>query len=149
MSAPYDRRDNAVPNESPKTLLTSSTKVDYVDEKGQIRPALLDADAQAAAKDLKDIATTQIRRFFSQVSAIRRRIEIDTRGIVTDAEVLAQVAFLKASAAYAAGRNNANSPILKFLVTHCNSIKDREDFIKFHRHFEAVVAFHRVHGANS
>ena len=127
-----------------KSALQSRLDVRYRDEKEDLRPSLLDEEAQAAAKALENITNTQLRRFFAQVGAIKRRIDVDPS--ISDSEILAQVAFLKASSAYAAGRSTDNKPVLDFVVKHANSIKDRRDFLDFHRHFEAVIAFHKVYG---
>jgi CRISPR-associated protein Csm2 len=130
-----------------KAALQSPNRVEYRGSDGKLRRDLLDKEAQAAAIALENISPTQLRRFFEQVGAIKRRIEVDPEG-VGDSEVLAQVAFLKASAAYAAARSkeNENKPVLEFVVKHANSIKTRPDFLDFHRHFETVVAFHKVYG---
>jgi len=130
-----------------KAALQSPHRVQYRGSDGKLRGDLLDKEAQAAAIALENISTTQLRRFFEQVGAIKRRIEVDPDG-VGDSEVLAQVAFLKASAAYAAARSkdNENKPVLEFVVKHANSIRTRPDFLDFHRHFETVIAFHKVYG---
>jgi CRISPR type III-A-associated protein Csm2 len=125
---------------------TETVKGGYFgDNKLNLRPELLDRDAQAAAKAMDVIPTTQLRRFFGQVSAIKRRLDMDGGEDIAVGEILAQVAYLKASAAYAAGRDRKNAPILQFLVIHANTIKTRPDFLAFHRHFETVVAFHKVY----
>jgi CRISPR-associated protein Csm2 len=132
------------PNDEIKAALKSDATVSYRNERGDLRPSLLDKEAQDAAIALQDITTTQLRRFFEQVGAIKRRVDVDES--VSDSEILAQVAFLKASAAYAAGRSKDNKPVLDFVVKHANSVKTRRDFLDFHRHFEAVIAFHKVYG---
>jgi hypothetical protein len=52
---------------------------------------------------------------------------------------------LKASAAYAGAR--ARKPpiaLVKFFVAAANSVNTRKDYFAFARHFEAVMAFHKV-----
>jgi CRISPR type III-A-associated protein Csm2 len=124
--------------------LRSNAKIEYY-RSGAIRHELLDQEARNTAHKLKGVTRAQIRRFYGQASAIRRRIEVLGTDGVSDGEVLAQVAFLKASAAYACARNEKLAELVKFFTDHCNSIKDaKNDFRVFHRHFEAVVAFHGV-----
>jgi CRISPR type III-A-associated protein Csm2 len=139
--------------ETVREMLASERKVEggyFVGEKKTLRATLLDKDAQAAATMLSEVPTTQLRRFFGQVSAIKRRLDMDGEKDISDNEILAQVAYLKASAAYAAGRDERkNGPLLKFLVTHANTIATRPDFLAFHRHFETVVAFHKVYAVDS
>lgn len=163
MNPPYEqpgrRRDGAPrgpagqqprqDNEDIKAILKWDGTVRYRDAQGDLRRDLLDKEAQEAAETLGDISTTQLRRFFEQVSAIKRRIDLNHD--ISDGEILAQVAFVKASAAYALGRNKEGrdkahyEQLLKFVVKHVNSISSQEDFSDFHRHFETVVAFHRVY----
>lgn len=145
---PQDQGRAPSPGDSDiRQILGSPDKVEkgYFGADSRLRPDLLDTDAQAAAKRLETITTTQLRRFFAQVSAIKRRLDMDRVKAITESEILAQVAYLKASAAYAAGRDRKNAPVLRFLVTHANSIATRVDFLAFHRHFETVVAFHKVY----
>lgn len=137
-SGPPPRRDQAEAPD-PAEILRETAKERYY-EGGKLRAALLDAEAQAVAKSMSGVPTTQLRRFFDQVGAIRRRLDVD------DSEVLAQAAFLKASAAYASGRDSKYAPILRFMVRNVNAIENKNDFVAFHRHFEAVMAFHKVFG---
>jgi len=132
-----------------REALKSTEHAEYFDGNGGILPALLDAGAQKTAQDLAEIPTTQIRRFFGQVSAIKRRLEMDRDKAITEGEIQAQLAFLKASTAYAAGRDGKNLPVLRFMVRHANTVRTRDDFSAFHRHFETVVAFHKVYGKDS
>lgn len=136
-------------NDDIKAALQSNATVSYRDGK-DLRPALLDKEAQAAAKALDQITPTQLRRFFEQVVTIKRRIDIDRN--LAESVVLSEVAFLKGKAAYAAARSKRNDKrvaMVDFIVKHANSIKRREDFLDFHRHFEAVVAFHKVYRSES
>ncbi len=135
--------------DSVREALKSAERAKYFDEKRSIRPALLDAEAQTTAQQLADIPTTQLRRFFGQVSAIKRRLDMDTNKVLTEGEIQAQLAFLKASTAYAAGRDQKNLPLVRFMVTHANTVATRDDFAAFHRHFETVVAFHKVYAKDS
>lgn len=134
--------DGGQGSEDPKTILKGNETVRYRDTPDYLRRDLLDVEARKAAEDLGQISTTQLRRFFEQVTAIKRRLDLNRA--IPEGEILAQVAFLKAAAAYAAGREKKNAPVLKFLVKHANSIKTNRDFLDFHRHFETVIAFHKV-----
>ena len=106
-----------------------------------IRPELLDGEAQDAAKRLKDVQVTQLRRNYAPVVALKQRLEIDST--IADLEVQAQVAAMKAKAAYAGARKQPIE-LVRFFVLASNSIKTRADFLAFARHFEAVIAFHKV-----
>jgi hypothetical protein len=62
-----------------------------------LRPELLDADAQTRAMSLREVPSSQLRRFYGQAVAFKQRLQIDGR--IADTEVRAQVAYLKASSA--------------------------------------------------
>ena len=109
--------------------------------KPSIRPQLLDGEAQDAAKSLKEVQLTQLRKNYAPVVALKQRLEIDST--IADIEVQAQVAGMKAKAAYAGARKQPIE-LVHLFVRASNSIQTREDFLAFARHFEAIVAFHKV-----
>jgi CRISPR-associated protein Csm2 len=110
-------------------------------DRRSFRPELLDSEAQERAKALREVASSQLRRFYGPTVAFRQRLEIDQQ--VTDSEVEAQIAYLKASSAYAGARKQPKA-LVEFFVAAANSVKTRDDYICFARHFEAVMAFHKV-----
>jgi CRISPR-associated protein Csm2 len=106
-----------------------------------VRPELLDGEAQERAKALRQVSSSQLRRFYGTAIAFKQRLEMDRR--ITDGEVEAHVAYLKASSAYAGARKQPKA-LVEFFVAAANSVKTREDYLCFARHFEAVIAFHKV-----
>lgn len=125
-----------------ETALESSA---YFTAKGLPRHELFDEEAQAEAQRWVDagIKTSQVRRFFGQAQADRRQIEL--RGSDADDEqARVAMAFLKASTAYAAARDKNRKPLADFAARHAAQVRGIEDFKAFLRHFEAVVAWHRV-----
>jgi len=82
-----------------------------------------------------------LRRFYGVIIAFKQRLRIDKT--VTDGEVRAQLAYTKASAAYAGARRQPEE-LVKFFVEAANSVNTRDDFDAFARHFEAEVAYHKV-----
>lgn len=128
--------------------LKSASKIDFWTDSGPdptLRPELLDREAQELAKELQsqEVASSQLRRFYGPAIAFKQRLQIDSK--ITDNEVRAQVAYLKASAAYAGARaRKTPTALVRFFVTVANSVKTRKDYIAFARHFEAVMAFHKV-----
>jgi len=140
------RRDFSLGNSGGNDVATALEGKDKIifftnDNKPGIRPELLDSEAQDAAKRLKDVQTTQLRRNYAPVVALKQRLEIDSE--IADIEVQAQVAGMKAKAAYAGARKQPIE-LVKLFVRASNSIKSRADFLAFARHFEAVIAFHKV-----
>lgn len=108
-----------------------------------INPNLLDAEAQETARRLKSLAPSQLRRFYGQVVAFRTRLE--TNPAISDAEVQAQVAAMKANAAYAGVRDQPVA-LVDLFVAASNSVRTGKEFLAFARHMQAVVAFHKVYG---
>ena len=136
--------------------LRSEEKVEYFADPGRkaVKPELLDDRAHAVAKRMRDIPASQLRRFFGTVMELKRRLEVD-EGLRGNAEVIrSELAFLKASAAYAAKRLNYEKDgdwrgdpleLVSFVTRHRNSVRDARDFDAFARHFEAVIAFHKCY----
>jgi CRISPR type III-A-associated protein Csm2 len=118
----------------------------------ELRKEVLDEEAQATAERLKTVKASQLRRHFAPVVALRQKIlnGQSAGNPISDIEVQAQVAGLKAVAAYTVARENnpakreAIMELVHIFVRASNSVKDREDLSAFIRHFEAVVAYHKV-----
>jgi len=138
-------------------LLKLQDRVKYFadEERRAVRPELLDGEADEIARKLQDVPASQLRRFFGTVMDLRRRMEVDKEFRKNSEAIRAEMAFLKASAAYAAKRLGYDNPeknwsgdpleLVRFFTVHRNSVKDARDFEAFARHFEAVVAFHKVY----
>lgn len=110
-----------------------------------LRPALLDSEAQQTARGLAAIPASQLRRFYSEVMALKRRLEL-TAEQITDDEVRAQMALLKAKAAYTC-RRQKDYPVelVRFFTRHAAAVRGRDDFRQgFQPHFEAVMAYHKA-----
>ncbi len=136
--------------------LRSPEKVAYFAdaERRAIRPELLDGNAHEIAKRMCDIPASQLRRFFGSVMELKRRLEVDGKLRRNSEVIQAEMAFLKASAAYAAKRLNYDQDkgwqgdpleLVSFAARHRNSVDDARDFEAFARHFEAVIAFHKLY----
>jgi CRISPR-associated protein Csm2 len=125
-----------------KELLRHTEGVAYVSAQSP-GSGFLDADARSQAEKFSQVAPSQLRRFYDRVTGFKRRLELDTE--VGDSGVQAQMAYLKASAAYAAARNQRDELALFFIV-HANSVKTRQHYFRFCQHFEAVVAYHKIYG---
>lgn len=108
------------------------------------RADMLDRDAKEVAKKLETLPSTQLRRFYGAVMALRRRLELDDA--IADEEIRAQLAMLKAQAAYAFRRGNKYpEELVLFFTRHAAAVQTRKDFLQgFQKHFEAVVAYHKA-----
>jgi CRISPR type III-A/MTUBE-associated protein Csm2 len=128
-------------------------KMKYFDDKGRLRPELLDGEAEAAAQAFASVSSTQLRRFYEHVLSLERRLrlECDRNQRESEEEVFArlrpEVKMLKAKAIYAKGRDGKlPEHFVQFFVDHDASIETARDFEAFKKHFEAVVAFHKFFG---
>lgn len=119
----------------------------YFTKDGVPRHELFDAEAQEEARKWVDskIESSQVRRFFGQAQTDKRKIEIKGKSAV-DEDALVAMAFLKAASAYADGRRDDDQikPLSDFMAHHAKMVRTKQDFSAFLRHFEAVVAWHRV-----
>jgi len=108
--------------------------------------ALFERYAEEKARKLAGIPTSQLYGFFDAVQAIRQRLEQDSS--LGAPFIRQELALLKAKAAYRILRQNyTKEPValVELLGEYANSIQDRQDFMRFLRHFEAIMAYHYVH----
>ncbi|WP_135467879.1 type III-A CRISPR-associated protein Csm2 [Crenalkalicoccus roseus] len=106
---------------------------------------LLGSKAEEVARKLAEVPASQLRRFYAEVMALKRRAELAG---ASDAEVRAQLMLLRAKAAYTWARQKSYpDELVLFFTRHAASVETRHDFLRgFQPHFEAVMAFHRVFG---
>jgi len=121
-------------------------------ERRALRKELLDGEAEATARKLAGVPASQLRRFFGSVMGLKRRLLLDREAKqIPDDLIQAEVAMMKASAAYACKRldyerkNPDGLELVRLFVRAGHAVKDRKDFEAFARHFEAVIAFHKVY----
>ena len=113
-----------------------------------MRPDLVGTLAEKLAQETRQVAASQMRRFYGDVLSLDRRL---VPGADLPAEAIqAHMALLKAKAAYAfrrAGGRRDQFPeeLLQFFVDHAAAVKDQQDFAAFRRVFEAVIAYHKFH----
>lgn len=136
-------------------LLRDKATVDYFrptsnDQRRQPRAALFDEEAEETAKKLAGIPASQLRRFFGAVMGMRRRLDLDP-ALGADF-IQAEMALLKTRAAYTLARrkkrkeeSETEDELLRFFVKHARSVGDKPTFQAFMRHFEAVMAYHKVY----
>lgn len=133
---------------APPRVLLEPQPVNYY-QNDRPRPELMEQEAENRAQQLRDVKTTQLRRFYDDVLTLRQRLEAERgRGRGADevfAELRADFKLLKAKAYYAHGRSDTTFPhaMLQFVVDHVHAVNTARDFEAFCKHFQAVVAFHR------
>lgn len=104
---------------------------------------LLGSEAEHVARRLASVRASQLRRFYGEVMALKRRAELTK---ITDEEIRAQLMLLRAKAAYTWSRQSSYpGELVAFFNRHAHSVKTKEDFLRgFQPHFEAVMAFHKA-----
>jgi CRISPR type III-A-associated protein Csm2 len=104
---------------------------------------LLGAKAEEVARKLAEVPASQLRRFYAEVMALKRRAELAG---ASDEEIRAQLTLLRAKAAYTWARQKSYpDELVQFFTRHAASVKTKDDFLRgFQPHFEAVMAFHKV-----
>jgi CRISPR-associated protein Csm2 len=109
---------------------------------------LLGSKAEEVAQKLATMPASQLRRFYAEVMALKRRAELTD---ISDAEIRAQLMLLRAKAAYTWKRQEKKYPeeLVAFFNRHAHSVQSKTDFLRgFQPHFEAVMAFHKVFEVN-
>lgn len=135
-------------------LLKPPVRVSYfLEGSGAARKELFDQEARRVAQDLanddaneRKVPSSQLRRFYSEVMALKRRLELDRDKRIPDAEIQARLALLKAEAAYTFKRGRYRKELVRFFTRHAEFVQNRDDFERgFQPHFEAVIAFHKFY----
>ena len=88
------------------------------------------------------LKTSQIRKFLDAVN------EIKSKGIQEQNEKFfrSECMLLKPKLAYAAGRQDEVKPLMAVLAPCIDRVHNKEDFTRFYRFVESIIAYHRYHG---
>lgn len=87
-----------------------------------------------------NLKTNQIRKFFDAVK------KIESESNCKKQLNTFSVKLLKPKLAYAAGRQKEVKPLMAVLDPCINKVNTLEDFNKFARFVESIVAYHKYHG---
>lgn len=104
------------------------------------------AQADGIGRDLGNggVTTSQIRNFLDEVNRIEAESRV-SRGAFDESRVV----FLKVQLAYAAGRENKLKAFARLFSAAVDKVSSREDFDRFVKFTQAVVAYHRFHGGSN
>jgi CRISPR-associated protein Csm2 len=106
---------------------------------------LFEKRARPIAEELvaANLNNTQLRRFFSPVVELKNKV---LAGSISNEELKAELALLKARAAYAKKRPGVKVPdaLVRLFTEHAHWVDDGRELLLFARHFEAIVAYHRA-----
>ena len=86
------------------------------------------------------LRTTQIRKFLDAVN----KISAESVG-KKDFPFRERTILLKPKLAYAAGRENKAKPLMAVLDSCMDKVRNKEDFSRFARFVESIVAYHRYY----
>ncbi len=102
--------------------------------------------ADGIGRELKNrgITTSQIRNFLDEVN----KIEAENRKN-RDSFDRSRIVFLDIQLAYAAGREEKLKSFANLFSTAVKQVRSKEDFDRFVKLTQAVVAYHRFHGGSN
>ncbi len=133
-------------------------KIEFYDEKGQVKDNLYSDVAENIAKKMvysfsagkrdkvNGVSRSQLRKLFDEFKRLQKILKEKDNWD----ELYPQVKLIKSKVAYAIARAKKNSrgvdkqydELNKFLVSGINSIKTKKDFFVFCTLFEAVYGFY-------
>ncbi len=122
------------------------THVGGLESMGSWDAADLVTRADDIGRELKDggVTTSQIRNFLDEVN----RIEAENRSS-QDSFDRSRIVFLNIQLAYAAGREERLKDFARLFSAAVEKVNSREDFDRFVKFAQAVVAYHRFHGGSN
>ena len=88
------------------------------------------------------LKTSQIRKFLDAVNEIKSKGTQDREASFFRSQCM----LLKPKLAYAAGRQDEVRPLMVVLVPCIDRVHNKDDFNRFYRFVEAIIAYHRYHG---
>ncbi len=125
--------------------------ISYRDKDGNIRPELLNEEAEKTAKsfaeDNERLSTSQLRRFYGDFKQLQRKYNTKVRSnkdkdkAKAFKEILPLVKMQRAKSEYALARKSITKGFRDFLVENIQFIDDWQKFEDFMLYFEAVVGF--------
>jgi CRISPR-associated protein Csm2 len=123
------------------------TGIQYLDDKGRIRPELVGKNAEECAEDItrsNKLTTHQLRRFYNDLKALEHRFHHlrrnnDPKEAFYEIQPLVKLMVPKVK--YAQNRGVVPEEFADWLGDCLNSIKEPKEFEAFMLHFEAVVGF--------
>lgn len=130
-----------------KLLRPEAPRYRYFQENSQApRAEAVLEEAEVVARQLASLPASQLRRFYSAATALKRQLELDGKRAIADDEIRTRLGLLKAQAAYTWKRGrDYPTELVAFFTRHADAVRTRDDFLRgFCRHFEAVVAYHKV-----
>lgn len=97
------------------------------------------------------LKTSQIRKFLDTLHEIKskgtqRQESAGGREQEAASFFRSECLLLKPKLAYAAGRQDEVKPLMEVLTPCIDKVRNREDFLRFYRLVESIIAYHRFYG---
>jgi len=121
--------------------------ISYRDKDGNIRPELLNEEAEKTAKSFAErydrLSTNQLRRFYGDFKQLERKYNTKAGSDKDKAfnEILPLVKMQRSKSEYALARKSITKGFRDFLVENIQFIDNWQKFEDFMLYFEAVVGF--------
>jgi len=106
--------------------------------------------AEVIAKDMRTVKNHQLRRFFTAVKNIQKKVIDLSDDDPFPPEEYAELQMLRPQLANAVGRLSRSEKVamqnlLDILQPVFKTVKKNGDFVRFVNFFESIVAYHKVH----
>lgn len=110
------------------------------------RFAVENGDAHIVANDLKRTKITQLRKFFTEIKRIEKKLKKLNEGSTIPADIKNEIYYLNIELAYARGRNLITQGFYNLMKVCLNTSKlvivsDFKIFVKF---LEAIIAYYKI-----
>ncbi len=130
-------------NETKKPTSISEFKRELSDLKQVSMERLVEIADTVGSRISHEVKMNQIRRFLDGA----RKVEAEMKRSGRFDQVKDRVVLLRPKLAYAAGRHEKVKPLAELLDTAVTSAaKSEENFMKFLRLMEGIIAYHRFYG---
>ncbi|MBD3375870.1 type III-A CRISPR-associated protein Csm2 [candidate division KSB1 bacterium] len=104
---------------------------------------LIDFADKFAEKFLKNVKTHQIRRFFSSVKSIEKKVR-SSDSVLSDSERV-KLIMLRPQLANASAKQKQLKKLTEICTIMIQKVDEKPDFERFANFFESLVAFHKVY----
>ena len=92
------------------------------------------------------VTTSQLRNIFSEVKRIEVRLDIPDSDWESDLVMLRPKIAYNTARTLQRTRNSRMKELREVLEKALSAVKDKDDFLRFSKFFEGIIAYHKVHG---
>jgi CRISPR-associated protein Csm2 len=92
------------------------------------------------------VTTSQLRNIFSEVKRIEVRLDVPDSGWQSDLIMLRPKIAYNTARTLQRTRNSRMKELREVLEKALGEVKTEEDFLRFSKFFEGIIAYHKVYG---